>query len=636
MCGIITIFSTAGPIDKQRLQAACDHLRHRGPDAEGIWIADHQRVGLGHRRLSIVDLTTGNQPIANEDNTIHIVANGMFYDFHRIRSELQQSGHVFRTASDSEIALHLYEQHGIDCLQYLRGEFAFILWDDTQQRLLAARDRFGIKPLVYSHNGDTLCLASEAKALFAAGIPAKWDMDAFFQHLFVCLPQDKTLFEGILQVPPGHYLVADSKGYTVNAYWDLDYPADSDLTIEYDGTRHITELSAALDDAVKLRLAADVPVGCYLSGGIDSSAVSGMAVGHYANPIDAFTICFDTDAFNEEKVAQKTCFKLGARFNPIHMGNHDITEHFADTICAFEMLAENAHWVARYLLSRHVHEKGLKTVLAGEGGDEIFGGYEFLRREMLNGAANPPEQQDSSARHIDALLSQSHLAAHSFSPQYITETIGFTPFFLQDLAKNRRVFSTILHPDVLNHFKTRNPFETFLRQFDPERTLHGRHRMHQALYLWSKSVFPNYILAAEKLDMAHAVDVRLPILDHHVFAQVKQIPPTVLMKNGVEKSVLRETARPYITPTVYRRKKHAFIAPHLMLKQSDLFYTYAQDMLRGSLPDDIGIFDGRAIRNMLDGLFGLDDYLRLIIEPVLLMTLSACILHERYIGRTSN
>ena len=224
MCGIVALFSNAGSVSREALAHATDALQHRGPDGQGVWVAPHRRVGLGHTRLSIIDLSTGDQPIANEDERLRVVVNGEFYDYERYRRELTVRGHRLRSRSDSEILLHLYEEEGTACLRHLRGEFAFALWDEPNGVLFAARDRFGIKPLYYGRFGDTLYLASEAKALFAAGVPARWDSESVFQDLHGVLDGDRSLFDGICQVPAGHYLLASRNHVKIARYWELDFP----------------------------------------------------------------------------------------------------------------------------------------------------------------------------------------------------------------------------------------------------------------------------------------------------------------------------------------------------------------------------------------------------------------------------
>ena len=384
MCGIAAFFSSDKRISAERLKRATNTLHHRGPDSQGAWLSPNQRVGLGHARLSIIDLTTGDQPIANEDERIHIVVNGEFYDFERQRRELERRGHLFRTRSDSEIALHLYEEFGAHCVQQLRGEFAFVLWDEANQTLFAARDRFGIKPLYYAVHDDTLYLASEIKALFAAGVPARWDHESFYQHATGPAMSDRTLFDGVHQVPPGHYLTATTNGMRILRYWEFNYPPADELGADTrDESAFVEEFAAVFEEAVRLRMRADVPVGCYLSGGLDSCAVLGFAARLSSSPIQAFTLTFDQAAYDEGDIAREMAARAGANFHPIPIKQSDIADNFADAIWHSETLFSNGHGVSKYLLSRAVRDAGYKVVYTGEGSDEIFGGYVHFRSDML-------------------------------------------------------------------------------------------------------------------------------------------------------------------------------------------------------------------------------------------------------------
>jgi asparagine synthase (glutamine-hydrolysing) len=318
MCGIAAFFSSDKRVSEERLKRATNSLHHRGPDSQDTWLSPNQRVGLGHTRLSIIDLTTGDQPIANEDERIHIVVNGEFYDFERQRCELERRGHFFRTRSDSEIALHLYEEFGVHCVQQLRGEFAFVLWDEANRTLFAARDRFGIKPLYYAVHDGTLYLASEIKALFVAGVPRHWDHEGFHQAATGPLMSDRTLFDGVHQVPPGHCLTATTNGMRILRYWEFYYPPADELRANaQDETAFVEEFAAVFEEAVRLRLRADVPVGCYLSGGLDSCSLLGFAARLSSSPIQAFTLTFDQAAYDESHIAREMAAQAGAKFHPI-------------------------------------------------------------------------------------------------------------------------------------------------------------------------------------------------------------------------------------------------------------------------------------------------------------------------------
>ena len=320
MCGIVAIYHPHGCVSAEALVRGTAQLHHRGPDGQRHWIAPHGRVGLGHARLSIIDLVTGDQPIANEDGRRQIVVNGEFYDFERIQRELERAGHRLRTRSDSEIALHLYEDVGPHCLHQLRGEYAFVLWDEAQQRIFAARDRFGIKPLFFAWHDGALYLASEVKALFAAGVPASWNREGLFNATVLGGQPTETLYAGVSQLPPGHYLLAGPNGMQIHRYWDFDYPLAARPAVSRSDDEWAEEFRAALENAVRLRLRADVPVGCYLSGGLDSCAVLGFAARHAAEPIRAFTLAFDQVAYDEEAIAREMAAKANAEFCPIPIG----------------------------------------------------------------------------------------------------------------------------------------------------------------------------------------------------------------------------------------------------------------------------------------------------------------------------
>jgi asparagine synthase (glutamine-hydrolysing) len=393
MCGIVGIFSRRDRVSAAVMERATRSLYHRGPDGQRQWISVDGKVALGHTRLSIIDLSTGDQPIASEDESTRIIVNGEFYGFEAIQRELKGRGHRLRTGSDSEIALHLYEDFGLQCLHHLRGEFALVLWDETRRRLIAARDRFGIKPLFYAWHGDTLYLASEVKALFAAGVPARWDEESVFHSVAFGSHQMRTLCDGVFEIPPGHYLIATEKHLQVNQYWDFNYPKKEMAAAKHSDADYAAEFRYELEESVRIRLRADVPVGVYLSGGLDSCSVLGLAAKHHPEPIRAFTLTFESVEYDEGVVAREMAALAGAEFNPIHVGQRDLADNFADAIGHAETFCANAHGVAKYLLSRAVRNAGYKVVITGEGSDEILGGYPHFRRDMLfyNNEGRDPE-----------------------------------------------------------------------------------------------------------------------------------------------------------------------------------------------------------------------------------------------------
>jgi asparagine synthase (glutamine-hydrolysing) len=638
MCGIVAIYSPQGQVSPDTLARATARLHHRGPDARRQWIAPHGRVGLGHARLSIIDLDTGDQPIASEDGRRQLIVNGELYDYPRIRRELVDGGHQFRTRSDSEIALHLYEDLGPQCLHRLRGEYALVLWDETQQRLFAARDRFGIKPLFYAWHEGTLYLASEVKALFEAGVPARWCRDGLFDAIVLGGPPTATLYQGVSQVPPGHYLLAGPNGIQLCPYWDFDYPHTGGTATTVTEAAWIEEFGATLDRAVQLRLRADVPVGCYLSGGLDSCAVLGLASRHAAAPIRAFTLAFDEAAYDEAPIAREMAQRVNAEFCPIPIHQADLAEHFADAAWHAETLFLNAHGVAKYVLSRAVRDAGYKVVLTGEGSDEILAGYPHFRRDMLlydNGGQDPAT--------VEALLAQldqgNAVSRGMLLPDGETapldglrSALGFVPTWMEAAGGRLFKMQAMWSDDFRAELGARQGYAGLIDRLDLPGQLHGRAPVNQALYLWAKTVLPGYILTVlgDRMEMAHSVEGRVPFLDHEVVELLCRMPVAMKIRGMTEKYVLREAARPVLTDTVYRRQKHPFLSPPATLNPNDRLHEMVHDTLRGSSLDRMPFVDRARVARLLDGLGELDPGAQVAIDQILMMLLSGCVLGERF------
>lgn len=631
MCGIVAILSNQKPIAAESLRRATHSLDHRGPDEQHHWIAPNGRVGLGHTRLTIIDLVTGAQPIASEDGRLQIVVNGEFYDFERIRRELESRGHQFRTRSDSEIALHLYEEMGAACLDQLRGEFAFIIWDEQNQTLFAARDRFGIKPLFYARVKDTLYLASEVKALFAAGVPASWDHESMFQNLFLCVDQDRSLFKEIRQVPAGHYLLAREHSTEVKRYWDANYPRANKASPHQSEEDCIDQLRSLLDEAVSLRMRADVPVGCYVSGGVDSSSVLGLASKQSKARVAAFTVAFDHADFNESAMARRTAAHLGADFLPLPVTEADFAGVFIEAVRHGEMVHYNAHGAARYLLSREVQRAGYKVVLAGEGADELFAGYEFSRQALLSSGTNASLSKwpRMLLRMMSPKNSVEQQIAHT-SPWLgrVSRVLAFSPDLVDYVAGKFTLLQSMLATSFAQEFQRRDPYREFFRQFKWRADLFGREPVKLILYLWMKSLFVNYVLAGERLDMAHAVEVRLPFLDHKLFEFARSIPASMLAKNGAQKYLLREAVKPFITDEVYRGAKQPFFAPPMLM--GNPMYELLQDLLRSQSFKSVPFFDQSSVIRFLDELPAMDEGSRKSMDPVLFIMASIGVLHEHH------
>jgi len=636
MCGIAAIFSSRAPVTPATIERATRSLYHRGPDGQRHWISAGGRVALGHARLSIIDLATGEQPIASEDQLTRIIVNGEFYDFEAIQRELERDGHRLRTRSDSEIALHLYEDLGLQSVHRLRGEFAMVLWDERNRTMVAVRDRFGIKPLFYAQHDGALYLASEVKALFAAGVPARWDTDAVPHAIELGGHQASTLYDGVRQVPPGHYLIATDRHVRLHQYWDFNYRVAADPDRPAD--EYVAEFRHALEEAVRLRLRADVPVGCYLSGGLDSCAVIGLAARHRPDPIRAFTLTFDRPDYDEEREAREMAARVGAEFHPIPISQDDLAEHLADAVHQAESFCLNAHGVAKYLLSRAVRDAGYKVVITGEGSDEILGGYAHFRRDMLlyNREGQDPAAMAVMLKQLEDAnpVSRGLLLPHGASKplDHIKRRLGFVPSWMETFSARAVKMDDLFATDFTERSGSRDSYAALLNEIDVRGQLGGRDPVHQSLYLWSKTALPAYILTTlgDRMEMAHSVEGRVPFLDHHVVEVVRSQPVNQKINGMTEKYVLREAVRDVITDTVYRRQKHPFLSPPATLNPDGKLHALIQDTLRGSALASLPFFDRKNVVDLLDRLGTMDEGAQVANDQVLMILVSACVLQERF------
>lgn len=606
MCGIFGAFSKKEDLEMQTIINATNTLSHRGPDDRQVWLSQNRKVGLGHTRLSIIDLEGGVQPLTNEDGTIRAVVNGEIYDFERMRAELQEKGHRFKTFSDSEVLIHLYEEIGLDALQKLRGEYAFILWDEKTQRMIAARDRFGIKPLYFSFYNSTLFFASEIKALLAAGVPAEWDEESFYVacHLGFTPMQDRTLFKGIFQISPGYVVVADKSQQRICCYWDFDYPLSRTTSIKFSEHETISTFRSYFEEAVKLRLRADVPVGVYLSGGLDSCSILGTAAKFKGAGIKAYTIGFDDAPYDETSVAREMAEFAGAQFNPLMITQQDLAKNFIESIWHCETIVINPHSVAKYILSKTVRDSGYKVVLTGEGSDEILGGYPHFRQDIL---LNSKEYRaNNSINSLQEELIKKNLFSLDLALDEIEDNniikrrLGFVPSWIKGRIASSQNIKKLFSDNMKSKFSDYDAYGVFLDEINVKDQLQGRHVLNQSLYLWSKLMLPNYLLCSlgDRMEMAHSVEGRVPFLDHKLVEFATTLPESYKIRNMTEKYILREAAKPVITKTVYERKKHPFVAPPTTKKIDEPMFKFISQYIGDNL-NSLPFFDKKSIAKYL-------------------------------------
>ena len=638
MCGIVAVFSRREPVSVSTMERGTESLYHRGPDGQRHWISGDRKVALGHSRLSIIDLSTGDQPIASEDERTRIIVNGEFYGFETIQKELTGRGHRLRTKSDSEIALHLYEDFGMQCLHHLRGEFAFVLWDETRRRLVAARDRFGIKPLFYTWHNDALYLASEAKALFGMGVPARWDDESVFHAVSFGKHQTRTLFDGVFELPPGHFLIATEKHLQVNQYWNFNYPRKDAAAKQRSDADYAAEFRHELEEAVRIRLRADVPVGVYLSGGLDSCSVLGLAAKHHPEPIRAFTLTFEQAEYDEGIIAKEMASLAGAEFNPIPIGQRELADNFADAIAQSETVCVNAHGVAKYVLSRAVRNAGYKVVITGEGSDEILGGYPHFRRDML--LYNREGQDEKAVAELMAWLEEHNTVSRGLllpdgeiGPlDGVRRVLGYVPSWIETFSSRAVKMRHLLTDDFQAKYGALEGTYGILDDTDVRGQLEGRDALHQSLYLWSKTVMVSYILTmlGDRMEMAHSIEGRVPFLDHKLVELIVSQPVNQKIRGMTEKYVLHEAVKDVITDTVYRRQKHPFLSPPATLNPDDTFHDYVQETLRGKTLASMPYFDQKRVVDLLDRMPSMDVGARTANDQVLMQMVSMCALQERF------
>ncbi len=631
MCGIFSVSHPRQPASRETVARALAAISHRGPDGEGIWLSADQRTALGHRRLSIIDLAGGAQPLHNASNDIHIVVNGEIYDHRRLRADLTARGHAFATHSDSEIALHLYAEYGLDFVHHLRGEFALIIYDARTNTLIAARDRFGIKPLCYAQDSDgTLYMASEAKAIFAAGFAPAWDHEAFYHACTLqYTPADRTVFAGIRQLAPGHLLIARNGDVSVRSYWDIDFaPHKDDSRSDADW---ISAFGAALHESVSLRLDADVPVCTHLSGGIDSSTITALAAQANRGVKDCFTVRFDGDAaYDETAIAHDMAQKTGITLNSVSIDGDTIADHLSDAVWFSEGIAINSHLIGKYMLNRAIRVAGYKVALSGEGADELLAGYPHLREDILDTAAHAASaRQDLYAG--NAKLAGVFLAdGDMLDTTGMTAQLGYTPAFLRAKASLGQRLHGVLHDDYRHAMRAHDPFADMAARYKD--ALAGLPRVDAASHLWTKSALANYILRTlgDGCEMPHAVEGRVPFLDHHLWEMARTLPAHLKIRGMTEKFILREAAKPLLTPELYRRQKHPFIAPPSARMMTPRLRQMVRDTLASAGFANMAFFDQKRVGAWLDTLEKLPAQQQVSNEPVLMTLLTAALLHDRY------
>lgn len=604
MCGIAGILNLHSnkEISKDILKSMVTIMHHRGPDDSGFYL--DKKIGLGHSRLSIIDLEGGRQPIHNEDKTVWITFNGEIFNYLELREFLLSKGHKFYTRSDTEVIVHLYEDYGTDCLKYLNGQFAFAIWDRNSERLFISRDRVGIRPLFYTFVNGTLLFASEIKALFMhKGVKRKIDpfaLDQLFTFWTTIPP--RTAFQDIHELPAGHYMIIKKGDWEIQKYWDMDFTQDESIN---DESEYAEALKSLLIDSTRLQLRADVPVGAYLSGGIDSSVITTLIKKYTNTPLRSFSVTFEDSVYDESRHQQQMIEYLNTDHSDIRCSYSDIGKIFPDVIWHTEKPVLRTAPAPLFLLSKLVRESGYKVVLTGEGSDEVLAGYDIFKETKVRRflERNPNSKfRPLILKRLYPYLANSPVRSLQYAEAFFkVDTNGYAPQFYSHIPrwvtteKTKIFFSQYLKEELKGY---RNIDElllfidTDLSEYDD---------LSKAQYIEAKTLLPGYILSSQgdRVAMAHSIEGRFPFLDHRVIEFCCKLPSTIRMNTLTEKYILKESMKDLLPLSITERVKQPYMAPDSQSFFKSKNLDYLDEVLSKRYLNETGYFDPHAVSMLI-------------------------------------
>jgi asparagine synthase (glutamine-hydrolysing) len=600
MCGIAGIVKLRGGcVDRNQLAAMISTLAHRGPDDHGVYARDG--AGLVHARLSIIVIEGGRQPMSVADGQLWITFNGEIFNYIELRDELIQKGHKFATRSDTEVILHLYQEEGENCVQRLNGQWAFAIWDAPQRKLFLSRDRMGVRPLFYTQIADSFLFASEIKGLLACPeVPSALDLHALDQifTFWVTLPP-RTAFKNIWQLPPGHSLVLEDGKVRIWEYWRPEYAPENEETD--DSEKKLTEeLLTLLLDATRIRLRSDVPVGAYLSGGLDSTFITALTKSLVGDNLRTFSVSFDDPEFDESAYQKEASAFLHTQHSDVRCTYADIATVFPEVIWHTEQPILRTAPAPLYMLAKLVRDSGFKVVLTGEGADETMGGYDIFKEAKIRRFwGRRPESRVRPLLlkrlypYMDGIQRQPTAYLKKFF--HVAQEDLASPFFSHlprwDLTAKLKTF---LSEGVRAEIQSSNGLLGLERALPP--AYGSWTAFNQAEYLEAMYLLPGYILSSQgdRMAMAHSVEGRYPFLDYRVVEFAAKLPPNLKMKVLDQKHLLKRAANGLIPESIQKRYKQPYRAP-----DGKSFFAstgnYAQDILSAEKIKRDGVFNPEAV-----------------------------------------
>ncbi len=580
-------------------------LAHRGPDGFGFYVDN--RVGLAHSRLSIIDLQGGDQPIHNEDNTIQVVFNGEIFNYIELRKMLGHQGHRFYTRSDTEVIVHLYEQYGDEFVTHLNGQFAIALWDKKLQRLILARDRTGIRPLFYSVTDGRLFFASEVKALFAhPAVKRRLDLKAMGEIFTYWAPlPSHSIFEGISTLPPGHIMIVEKGKLDIRQYWDWEFPTD--IPDQRSADDLAAELKELLIDSVRLRLRSDVPVGAYLSGGLDSSVTTSL-IKHYTDvPLRTFSVSFEDDEFDESDYQKQLVDYLHTDHSHVLCKKSDIRDLFPKVIWHTESPILRTAPTPLMILSAKVRSEGYKVVLTGEGADEVLGGYDIFKEAKIRrfwGRFPDSKMRPMILDRLYPYLKNSPMASRAYAQHFFKQGMeqfdkpyfGHTPRWMTT-RRSWQFFS----PDVKAELQEHHSYEALEKILPAE--INQWKPLNRDQYIEAHTLMSGYLLSSQgdRVAMASSIEGRFPFLDHRVIEFANQLPLRYKIMGLNEKYLLKKAMKGIIPENIRNRTKQPYRAP-----DSQSFFIkgkpveYVEQLLSKQRINQTGYFDAQAVTRLVN------------------------------------
>jgi len=606
MCGICGVLNTdSSPADAEAVADMIATIRHRGPDDSGIYT--NANVGLGHARLSIIDLTGGHQPMQSSDSDLIITFNGEIFNYIELRNELQERGHQFTTSSDTEVILHLYQEHGEQCVHRLNGQWAFAIWDCRKHKLFLSRDRMGIRPLFYTQTPRGFLFASEIKALLVnPSVSAELDLCALDQiFTFWSTVPPRTPFRNISQLPPGCSLAVDGQGLRWNRYWSLSFPREHNHRID-DEHILVGALAELLLDATKIRLRSDVPVGAYLSGGIDSTVTTALAAGIASKRLRSFSVAFDDSEYDESRFQREASAFLHTDHTTVVCRASDIAEAIPQVIWHCEQPILRTAPAPMFLLSKSVRASGFKVVLTGEGADEVLGGYDIFKEAKIRrfwarnlSSRLRPMLLRRLYPYMDGIQRQSSSYLRHFFR--VSESDLASPFFShlprwELTARLKMLFSE----NVCDELRGYSAFDDLAQTLPAD--FASWHPFNQAEYLETTGLLPGYILASQgdRMAMAHSVEGRFPFLDHRVVDFAAGLSPSQKMKALNEKYLLKRACSEFVPQSILKRPKQPYRAPEGKSFFGNNSPEYVDELLSGAAIKDNNVFDPHGVGVLVD------------------------------------